>query len=89
MTSGRHSKHTCYYQTREGSPRQVPVSVVSVALYKAKENRELGLPRKAILKSKNLEITAERVENGKIFCTAISDGEQYSQAFDLNEIELC
>ena len=29
-------------------------------IYKAKENRELGLPRKAILKSKNLEITAER-----------------------------
>lgn len=57
--------------------------------YKGKENRELGLPRKAILKRNKKEIKAESVKNGKILCTVSQDGFDYDEIYDLNEIELC
>ena len=56
---------------------------------KAKEARELGLPRKAKLKSNGIEIDAYDVENGQILCAVNQGGVEYSEAYNYDEIELC
>lgn len=56
---------------------------------KAKECRELGLPRKAKLKKRNgKEVDAYSVENGQILCAVNDGGNEYSDTFDYNDIEL-
>lgn len=56
---------------------------------KAKECRELGLPRKAKLKNRNnLEVNAYDVENGQILCAVSNGGTEYSEAYNYDEIEL-
>ena len=55
---------------------------------KAKEARELGLPRKAKLKSRDINVDAYDVENGQILCQVEEGGVVYSEAYNYDEVEL-
>ena len=55
-------------------------------IYKAKENRELGLPRKAILKGIKKEVKAKSVKSGKILCTVNQGAFEHDETYDFNEI---
>lgn len=56
-------------------------------IFKGKENRELGLPRKARLKSSGKEVTAFCVENGQILCVVSEGGTEYSEDYEFEDVE--